>query len=546
MSTEGNPVLFRETQDQSYFAVKYVSQNRILFQGEPGFYTHFWNLRTNQTTDLLKVWGHHDIEYNPVNNTFLTLELYVKRINGVDVLFDKVVELDANGTILWSWDTYDHIPLSQVCPFNDTFPVNGEDVMDLTHSNTVQWDYKENICYLNVRNVNTFYKINMTTGKIIWACGKHGNFTLLNENGKEVSSLWYHGHSVKEVEPDVFIMFDNDYHNETNPNNSHSRIIEVTLNEKNMTAWISWSWTAPKEYWTTWGGDADRLPNGDRIGTFGTQTHFVPNSTGAALVEVNQTGEVVRTYTFPYGVGIYRIEEIPFESFNDYDGVWRTTDFHVNLAAGNDLGGLSDIYYKINRGPTEAVNTDGQPHITEESANNTLEYWSVDSGGLEEFPHKTLTGIKLDETPPNVSITSPLNGSQIKTSTVTVTWAGSDETSGISQYEIELDADLWTSTGANTTYTFTGLSDGNHTIDIRALDVAGNDKTLSANFAINTSSTTQPTPSPTLQPTPSPTPAGSTVQPDWIYVVIAVTLVAAAIAVALVTYALRVRKHRKT
>lgn len=92
-------------------------------------------------------------------------------------------------------------------------------------------------------------------------------------------------------------------------------MIEVTLNEQDMTARVSWSWTAPREYWSPYWGKADRLPNGDRIGTFGTETHskyenIFPNSTGAVLIEVNPKGEVVRTYTFPLGWGIYRIEEI--------------------------------------------------------------------------------------------------------------------------------------------------------------------------------------------------------------------------------------------
>jgi len=59
------------------------------------------------------------------------------------------------------------------------------------------------------------------------------------------------------------------------------------------------------------------LPNGDHIGVFGAQTHqfaqnkpWVGNDTGAVLVEVNPQGTVVRTYTFPAGWGIYRIDEI--------------------------------------------------------------------------------------------------------------------------------------------------------------------------------------------------------------------------------------------
>lgn len=48
------------------------------------------------------------------------------------------------------------------------------------------------------------------------------------------------------------------------------------------------------------------------------------------------------------------------------------------------------------------MSIDGQPLITTESANNTLEFWSVDNVGNPESPHKILTEIKLDKTSPVV------------------------------------------------------------------------------------------------------------------------------------------------
>lgn len=313
MGTNGELLYSRKSPGWTYNgAVKYMGNDTLMY---PQAGTHFWNLKTNVTTDFPNVYGHHDMEYNPVTNTFLTLRAYQRDINGTKVTFDKVVELNDKGEILWTWDTYDYTNLSEACPFCYPGKINGETVLDFTHSNSLQWDYTENIVYLNVRNLNTFYKINKTTGELIWSCGEHGDFTLLDANGKKVPSLWYHSHAVKEVEPNVFIMFDNDYHNITHPFSGNSRILEVTLNEQNMTAWVSWSWAVPREYWSPYWGKADRLPNGDRIGTFGTETHskyenIFPNSTGAVLLEVNPKGEVVRTYTFPFGWGIYRIEEI--------------------------------------------------------------------------------------------------------------------------------------------------------------------------------------------------------------------------------------------
>ena len=81
-----------------------------------------------------------------------------------------------------------------------------------------------------------------------------------------------------------------------------------------MTAWVSWSWTAPKELYSPYWGETARLPNGNRIGVFGTPNHplattspYLVNDTGAVLVEVSPQSEVVRLYEFPYAWGIYRI-----------------------------------------------------------------------------------------------------------------------------------------------------------------------------------------------------------------------------------------------
>jgi len=402
----------------TYTPVKYMGQDTLMFEGEPDTSTHFWNMKTNKTTDFPNVYGHHDMIFNPVTGTFLTLSSSVRQIDGKNVLMDDVVELDSKGNILWTWDTYanGHFSLEDECPCNDTTVVNNQTVIDLTHANSLQWDFQKNIVYMNMRHLNTFCKIDRTTDQTIWCLGEHGNFTLLGLDGKQVPSLWYHAHDVREVQPDVFTMFDNDYHNTTNPSNpcpatfeetnAHSRMLEITVNEKNMTAWTSWSWTAPRDDWTPYWGSVDRLPNGDWIADFGAQSHYLPgsgigsplpNSTGAVLVEVNPNGEVVRTYTFPYAWGIYRVVPIPLQTINDYDGSVRTNDFSINLSTLNDLGGSTNIYYSINNGPTRSVATDGQPHITTQRTDNTLEYWSVDGNGIEESPHNILTGINLQK-----------------------------------------------------------------------------------------------------------------------------------------------------
>ncbi len=182
------------------YDVEPISQDTLMYTGSGyiwgGGDVNFLNLTTNQITSFPNVLTHHDIEYNPINNTFLTLHAYVRIVNGQNFLFDQIVEENASGGFLWTWDTYNHINLSEASPFNQTTVINGTTVIDFTHCNAIQWDYTENIIYLNIKNLNTFYKINETTGAIIWRCGEYGNFTLLNDNGEKVSSLWYNSHDL--------------------------------------------------------------------------------------------------------------------------------------------------------------------------------------------------------------------------------------------------------------------------------------------------------------------------------------------------------------
>ena len=309
-NTNGDLITFRESSaDMNYLIVNELAKNMLMYQGDPYPVVHFWNVSTGETVDF-EVFGHHDIEYNADTETFLTLRKYIREVNGTRILLDEIVELNATGQTLWTWDTYNYLNLEDACTFGDTAFLDGELLSDFTHSNTLRWSFNENLIYLNVRNLNTFYAINKTTGELIWSCGEHGDFQLFNKNGTEVTSLWYHGHSIKEVEENVFIIFDNDFHNKTNPENAHSRILEFTIDEENMTARESWSWISPKDYWSPYWGDADRLPNGNRIGVFGSQIKQHNNSIGAVFVEVNPEGQVVRTYTFPRGWGVYRLEEI--------------------------------------------------------------------------------------------------------------------------------------------------------------------------------------------------------------------------------------------
>ncbi|MFB0561062.1 MAG: Ig-like domain-containing protein, partial [Candidatus Lokiarchaeia archaeon] len=92
----------------------------------------------------------------------------------------------------------------------------------------------------------------------------------------------------------------------------------------------------------------------------------------------------------------------------------------------------------------------------------------------------------VDTTPPTVDITSPSDGAILPTVNVTVSWTGSDATTSIDYYEVRIDGGVWTEVGLNTSYTFTGLSDDPHTVEVMAFDQAGNNNTDSVSFTVDT------------------------------------------------------------
>jgi len=110
----------------------------------------------------------------------------------------------------------------------------------------------------------------------------------------------------------------------------------------------------------------------------------------------------------------------------------------------------------------------------------------IDANNQDRYPLMTASP-KLDVTPPELHVISPSPGEVLNSSTVTVVWEGWDDLSGINRYELRMDGGIWqifVLTGAST-HTFTGLSDGRHTLEVRAFDNAGNMREDSFEFFVN-------------------------------------------------------------
>jgi len=162
-------------------------------------------------------------------------------------------------------------------------------------------------------------------------------------------------------------------------------------------------------------------------------------------------------------------------TIDDYDGEWHTQDFTVHLTANDNLFGVAETYYKINDEPTKTVSADGQPLITTESADNKLEYWSVDKAGNKES-HHILTAIKLDKTAPTGSITINNNATYTTSTLVTLTLTATDDTSGVHQVRYSndgiWDTEPWETPSPTKTWTLL-LGDGTTPVYYQIKDKAG-------------------------------------------------------------------------
>jgi hypothetical protein len=98
-----------------------------------------------------------------------------------------------------------------------------------------------------------------------------------------------------------------------------------------------------------------------------------------------------------------------------------------------------------------------------------------------------IISFNVDLTAPNLEITSPLNGGKVYSNSITIEWSGSDSGSGILGYEIRIDQGSWIDLGVVYSYTFTSLDDGEHLVDIRASDKAGNLEMASLSFEVDAS-----------------------------------------------------------
>jgi arylsulfate sulfotransferase len=241
---------------------------------------------------------HHDVAALP-NGHWILLVNYDLTINNVAVGGDALIDWDPQGVPVWTWSTFDHLPLSHA-PYG---------LADWTHSNAVVYSPTDGNLILSMRNQNWVIKINYNNGagdgSILWTLGDGGSFTL--PPGQAPIEWNYAQHYPTFVSPNsagvISLMVFNDGNSRLMDSNNdvcgtpgvgacYSSVPIYQLDESAQTATVLWEDNL-SPYFSICCGDALLLPNGDMEVDVAYDQTVTPGYSDILEVTQTQTPELV-------------------------------------------------------------------------------------------------------------------------------------------------------------------------------------------------------------------------------------------------------------
>lgn len=182
-----------------------------------------------------------------------------------------VQEIDvATGAVLFEWHSLDYVPLTDSYY---AYAPGQTSPYDYFHINSVKLDTDGNIL-ISSRHTWTVYKVNRSTGALIWRLGgKESDFAL----GTGLPFAWQH--DVEAVDSQTLRIFDNE--SDGAPVLPYSRVIWVNHNDTAMTASVVQSLVHPDNLSVYAEGNAQTLDNGNIFvdwGVIGRYSEFSPSA----------------------------------------------------------------------------------------------------------------------------------------------------------------------------------------------------------------------------------------------------------------------------
>jgi hypothetical protein len=232
----------------------------------------------------------HEFKITPRTTALLTLSHRV-RVKSRNVLEGAFQEVDIRtGRVLFEWHSVGHVRLTESYY---RLPRNPDKTYDYFHINTVEIDRDGNYL-VSARNTHTIYKINRTSGNIIWRLGgKRSDFEL----GPGVAFGWQH--DVRRQKDGTLTMFDN----EAAPKlRKQSRGLVLRIDQRRKTATLVHSFVHTPPLVSVDQGNMQKLPSGNYLVGWGHQpyvTEFGPHGKTLLDLRFGRSGvDSYRAYRF--------------------------------------------------------------------------------------------------------------------------------------------------------------------------------------------------------------------------------------------------------
>ncbi|MFZ0384806.1 MAG: arylsulfotransferase family protein [Solirubrobacteraceae bacterium] len=188
--------------------------------------------------------------------------------------YGVVQEVDvASGKVLFQWRSDQHVGLAESYypP-----PANAANTWDYFHVNGITIDPTDNNLVISSRNTCACYKVDRTTGRVIWKLGgKHGNFHL------GPGTRFYFQHHITLHPGGVLTMFDN----EAGPPQeaSQSRGLVLGIDERQKTARVHAQLHHQPPVLSAALGSVEQLDQGHTFMGWGTSSYFTEYGPGGEV-----------------------------------------------------------------------------------------------------------------------------------------------------------------------------------------------------------------------------------------------------------------------
>ena len=202
-----------------------------------------------------------------------------------EVFATVVQRLSPDGEVLWEWNAFDHVEITDLPP-----PARTRPRINLTHGNSMAFDTEGHLL-LSFRRLDQVMSVDTTTGDVLWRLGGvRSDFTFVNDPEGGFDGQ----HGAVWSGPDMIQLFDNQ-------DVAPSRFVRYLLNPTAGTALMIVEFIDTPQTFTGAGGGTDFFPNGHAAVTFGE---------AGRVVELDESGNRAWELTGLDGVRVFRVQRI--------------------------------------------------------------------------------------------------------------------------------------------------------------------------------------------------------------------------------------------